>query len=87
MRRVLVPQTLVPRSVPREATLHTSSGATMGTTWSVKWIAAREAPRAAIERAIQRELDFVVSQMSTWEPSSHLARFNRAPAGSWHTIP
>jgi thiamine biosynthesis lipoprotein len=87
MRRVLVPQTLVPRSVPREATLHTSSDATMGTTWSAKWIAAREAPRAAIERAIQRELDLVVAQMSTWEPASDLARFNRAPAASWHTIP
>ena len=56
-RRVLVPQTLVPRSVPREATLHTLSGTTMGTTWSVKLVGAREAPRAAIERAIQRELD------------------------------
>ena len=87
VRRVLVPQTLVPRSVPREANLHTLAGTTMGTTWSVKLIAAREAPLAAIERVIHRELDRVVSQMSTWEPTSDLARFNRAPGGSWHTIP
>ena len=86
-RRVLVPRRLAPRSVPREATAHALGGTSMGTSWSVRFIAARDAPNAAIERAIQRELDHVVSQMSTWEPASDLARFNRAPAGSWHTIP
>jgi thiamine biosynthesis lipoprotein len=58
----------------------------MGTTWSVKLVTdASKLP--ALEQAIQAELDLVVAQMSTWEPSSDLSRFNAAPAGSWHTLP
>jgi thiamine biosynthesis lipoprotein len=35
----------------------------------------------------QRELDEVVRQMSPWEPSSDLSRYNRAAAGSWTALP
>ncbi|HTI95814.1 MAG TPA: FAD:protein FMN transferase [Rudaea sp.] len=58
----------------------------MGTTWSVKLVAdAGKLPD--LERSIQAELDLVVAQMSTWEPSSNLCRFNAAAADSWHSLP
>jgi thiamine biosynthesis lipoprotein len=82
-----VPHAIAPRSVPRDAVRHRLGGTTMGTSWSVTFIAARAAPLAAIGREIGAELDLVVSQMSSWEPASDLARFNRAPAGSWQAIP
>ncbi len=66
--------------------LHTLSGATMGTTWSVKLIAAVSA-LPALERGIQARLDQVVAQMSTWERGSDISRYNRAGAGSRHTLP
>lgn len=58
----------------------------MGTTWSVKLVVdAGKLPD--LQQAIQAELDLVVAQMSTWEPSSNLSRFNAAAAGSWHALP
>jgi FAD:protein FMN transferase len=86
-RRVLVPLQIAPRSVPRGATLHTLGGTTMGTGWAARLIGAPDAPLVAIERAIEHELDVVVAQMSTWQPTSDVAGFNRAPAGSWQTLP
>src|SRR3546814_7935776 len=40
-----------------------------------------------LQRGIQAELDRVDGQMSTYKPQSALSRFNRAPAGSWQTLP
>jgi len=58
----------------------------MGTTWSVKLVVdAGKLPD--LQQAIQAELDLVVAQMSTWEPSSNLSRFNAAAVGSWHALP
>ena len=71
-------------STPPPTTLH---GRTMGTTWSVKLVAPASADVAAIERGIQAEVDRVVAQMSTYEADSDLVRFNRAPAGTWQTLP
>ncbi len=69
------------------APLTTLRGHTMGTTWSVKLVVPAAADVALIERGIQAEVDRVVAQMSTYEPDSDLARFNRAAAGSWQTLP
>jgi FAD:protein FMN transferase len=62
-------------------------GETMGTTWSVNAVLPPGTDDAAIERGIQAEVDRVVAQMSTYEPDSDLSRFNRAPAGTWQTLP
>jgi len=62
-------------------------GETMGTTWSVNAVLPDGADDRAIERGIQAEVDRVVAQMSTYEPDSDLSRFNRAPAGTWQTLP
>lgn len=59
----------------------------MGTTWTVKLVAPRGADIDALQRGIQQEVDRVVAQMSTYEPDSDLSRFNRAPAGTWQTLP
>lgn len=58
----------------------------MGTSWSVKLVAATSA-LASLERGIQARLDEVVAQMSTWENDSDISRYNRAEAGSVHTLP
>ncbi|MEH6417712.1 FAD:protein FMN transferase [Pseudomonas sp. CGJS7] len=66
--------------------LHTLRGATMGTAWSVKLVAS-SAALSELERGIQACLDRVVAQMSTWEAASDISRYNRAEAGSLHTLP
>lgn len=53
----------------------------MGTSWSAKAVVDAPLPD------LQAELDKVVAQMSHWEADSDLGRFNRAPAGTWHTLP
>lgn len=55
----------------------------MGTTWSVQAVA----PPADWSRAIEQVLRGVVAQMSHWEPTSDLSRFNRAAPGVWRQLP
>jgi FAD:protein FMN transferase len=62
-------------------------GETMGTTWSVNAVLPDGADDRAIVRGVQAEVDRVVAQMSTYEHDSDLSRFNRAPAGTWQTLP
>lgn len=58
----------------------------MGTTWQVTTYApaARE---SELRERIQSRLDDLISQMSAWDADSDLSRFNRADAGTWHTLP
>ena len=67
--------------------VHTLYGQTMGTRWRVDLCAPRRHPLEPLHAAIQARLDAIVAQMSTWEPDSDLARYNRAPAGSWQRLP
>ena len=67
--------------------VHTLYGETMGTRWRACLVAAPRTDLHALHDSIQAPLDRVVAQMSTWEPDSDLARFNRAPAGSWLALP
>lgn len=67
--------------------LETLQGRTMGTTWSVKLVRPAGLTRQRLQQGIQDEVDRVVAQMSTYEADSDLSRFNRAPAGTWHTLP
>lgn len=66
--------------------LQTLAGEAMGTTWSVRLHNPQFAPLAPVRAAIEAALTLVVRQMSNWEPDSEVSRFNRAPAGSWHTL-
>jgi thiamine biosynthesis lipoprotein len=81
LQRVLVPLTIDPTPPRFGSVVREAGGLTMGTTWSAK--AVHDAPLPDL----QAELDQVVAQMSHWEATSDLGRFNRAPAGTWHTLP
>jgi thiamine biosynthesis lipoprotein len=88
-KRILIPLALSPDSLPVHtvgARVVALRGETMGTTWSVSLVVDRQDVVAANE-AIQQALDSVVSQMSTWEASSDLSRFNRASPGAWFDLP
>jgi thiamine biosynthesis lipoprotein len=91
MRRVLVPTHIARADPAFGGVVHALAGQTMGTTWSVKLVSSRDAQAtgavAAWRRGIAQRLAVVVSQMSTWDDTSDLCRFNRAPAGSWHEPP
>ncbi|WP_156679387.1 FAD:protein FMN transferase [Sphingomonas profundi] len=58
----------------------------MGTTWSARFVAPPGLDTAPVRAALVAELDGVIAAMSPWEPMSEISRFNRAPAGSWHTL-
>jgi len=84
MRRVLLPLEISNAVPPVDAVLRDYAGRSMGTSWSVRLLA--EAGQD-FQSGLQGQLDAVGAQMSHWEASSDLGRFNRAPAGSWHVLP
>jgi thiamine biosynthesis lipoprotein len=86
MRRILIPSDIDPALPPPASVLHEAAGSTMGTSWSVRMMLA-PGSGDGLAAALQRELDEVVAQMSHWDSDSLLARFNEAPAGSWHALP
>jgi len=57
----------------------------MGTTWRVLAVSPR--PVAALRKAIDAAIADVVVQMSHWDATSHLSRFNAAPVGTPTPIP
>ena len=83
---VLVPLAIDPVAIPGGSVLHAASGSTMGTSWSARLLLP-PAVRSDLGQQMQAELDGIVAEMSHWEPDSVLGRYNRAPAGSWHTLP
>jgi thiamine biosynthesis lipoprotein len=87
MRDVIVPLAIDEALPPGGSTLFTASGRSMGTGWSARMMLPPGADGAAVERALQAELDEIVAQMSHWDSTSLLARYNGAPAGSWHVLP
>lgn len=89
MTRVLVPDHIEGAAPLLGARLQRLRGESMGTTWQVLWADADRdgARQAAVRVAIEAELDLVVGQMSTWLPTSDLARFNAAPAGARLPLP
>lgn len=88
MNRVLVPLALKGAVPVLGAQVQGIDGQTMGTTWQVRWSTNSAAVSAErVQAAVQEELDRVVEQMSTWLPGSDLDRFNRALAGTRHTVP
>jgi hypothetical protein len=81
------PAEIDPAAAPGSAVCTAWAGVTMGTSWSARCCCrpARRDQRSASTAAA--ELDEIVAQMSHWDGSSELARYNRAPAGSWHALP
>jgi thiamine biosynthesis lipoprotein len=86
-RRVLVPASVAHVPPPLGGHVHAFDGATMGTTWSVRLVASKLLRREPVREAITQALAEVVAQMSTWEASSDLCRFNRAAPGTWQPLP
>jgi thiamine biosynthesis lipoprotein len=87
MRCVLLPAQVSPYMPLAGSTVHKLDGQTMGTTWSVQVAAPPGAVPDDCLAGIERQLDAVITQMSHWDEGSDLMRFNRAPAGSWHSLP
>lgn len=88
MRRVLIPQNL--QELPEQLPLGEQkilTGQSMGTTWTVQYINTHQLSDDVVQALIQRELDIVVTQMSTWQADSNLSIFNRAAANTWHVLP
>lgn len=85
MARVLVPLDIDPAPPRAGSVVRDIAGVSMGTSWSARVVL--EAPFTNLQASVQAELDKVVAQMSHWKADSDLGRFNRAPAGSWHTLP
>lgn len=85
--RVLVPVAIAMTPPALGGRVHEFTGRTMGTTWSVRLVGALTLRREPVRQAIQSALDNVVAQMSTWDASSDLCRFNAAAADSWHELP
>jgi FAD:protein FMN transferase len=86
MNRALVPLQLEGAAPLLGARTHSLSGETMGTTWRVLCATSQAGSLESVRWAVQSELDLVVAQMSTWLSGSDLDRFNRAPAGTWHSL-
>ncbi|MGI4720703.1 MAG: FAD:protein FMN transferase [Janthinobacterium lividum] len=86
MRDVLVPHAIDLALPPPGSRLRDAAGHTMGTGWSAR-MAVPGGVTADLDAQLQRELDGIVAQMSHWDDTSLLSRYNRAPAGSWHALP
>jgi thiamine biosynthesis lipoprotein len=86
MRAVLVPLEIDPIPPAPGCRLHTLKGTAMGTDWSARMMLPPDVADD-LDALLRRELDQIVAQMSHWDGGSQLARYNRAPGGSWHPLP
>jgi thiamine biosynthesis lipoprotein len=86
MRAVLVPLEIDPSPPPSGSRPVALSGVAMGSGWSAR-LMLPAGLQANLQADLQAELDAIVAQMSHWDETSLLARYNRAPAGSWHALP
>ncbi len=65
----------------------TLDGAALGTSWRVRFAARSGDMPIRLSEAIDARLALIVAKMSQWEPGSLLSQFNRAPVGTWFTLP
>ncbi|WP_298571467.1 FAD:protein FMN transferase [uncultured Aliiroseovarius sp.] len=73
--------------IPTNLLRHALNGPTMGTRWSALFYAPAEADPEPVRAALIESVDVVDRQMSTWKPESDLMRLNRAPIGTWVSVP
>ncbi|MFT3907756.1 MAG: FAD:protein FMN transferase [Steroidobacteraceae bacterium] len=88
--RLLIPAQLSAAALQgaiANAQVHVLQGTSMGTQWTVKAVGPQGALPASWRAGIEHELQRVVAQMSNWDVSSDLCRYNIAPAGSWVALP
>lgn len=85
--RLLIPVGMKPSAVRNsriDAPIRRLSGATMGTGWSLSYAAPDSVGNSAVVTALDETFARVIRQMSNWEPTSHICRFNREPG--WHDL-
>ncbi|MFZ6731083.1 FAD:protein FMN transferase [Undibacterium sp. Ji42W] len=88
MRRVFIPLDVAePQIPPAHAVSQTLSGKSMGTGWTVQLLVLPHHDAQELQAGIEAELNRVVMQMSTWDPTSHLCEFNHTPVHSWQSLP
>jgi thiamine biosynthesis lipoprotein len=90
MRLVAVPLTLsggTPIIPDTRHIRHRLEGETMGTLWSVEFYAPSSRRSWEFQLEIQATLDAIISEMSHWDRTSTLSRFNHSPAGTWIDLP
>ncbi|MFC7333656.1 FAD:protein FMN transferase [Rhodocista pekingensis] len=83
--RPLIPVALArgeARRPPPDSVRLALAGQTMGTDWSLRCHAPAGTDPAGVEAAVQAVFAGTIAEMSTWEPSSFICRFNGAPAGT-----
>ena len=73
--------------IPTDLVRHALNGPTMGTRWSALFYAPAAVDPEPIRAALADSADLVDRQMSTWKPDSDLMRLNRAPVGTWFSVP
>jgi|SRR5699024_2082793 len=67
---------------------HTLTGPTMGTVWSVQLAhLPAEMTLAEVQEGLEARLALVNAQMSTYDPTSNISRYNTSEGGTWHPIP
>jgi len=84
---VLVPLHIEGSPPPWGQTLQRLAGETMGTSWSVALIGPQPLSHAPLYAAIEALFSDVIAQMSHWDSSSLLSRFNRAAPGARVLLP
>lgn len=67
--------------------MHVLQGETMGTGWSVRMVAPVLTSLAVLRDGIERIFADLIAQMSHWEASSLLSRFNAAAGGEAFDLP
>ena len=65
---------------------HALNGSTMGTRYSVVFTAPADLDLRPLAGALQLAVDGVDRQMSNWQPTSDLSRFNAAETGIWVAV-
>lgn len=88
--RIAVPEMVDPEALTGfdpKAPVVVLDGATMGTTWRVKIALPAGYDQSRIAGRVYAWLDNIVAQMSHWDETSLLCRFNGAAAGSWAALP
>lgn len=85
--RLLIPVGMKPADVRNsriDAPVRRLSGATMGTGWSLSYAAPDSIENSHVIAALDETFACVIQQMSNWESTSDICRFNREPG--WHDL-
>ncbi|WP_347270600.1 FAD:protein FMN transferase [Rhizorhabdus histidinilytica] len=59
----------------------------MGTSWSARFAAPAGCDPTRVETEILARLETIIVEMSHWQADSLISGYNRAEAGTWHTLP